>query len=153
MALSNPITWQNMCAEFSLNAATAVFPRDFYSKGGAPATGTLGFQDFVGRSNGSSAATYSAPGGTTQTSTVTDATATVIITANKAVTWTYTRTSGTLGTVSIASGASATSIEFDLSAPLNTTKSSTWSVSANDAGTITSWTVTLNATNDGQAGG
>jgi hypothetical protein len=54
MALSNPITWANLCTEFSLNPLTAVFPASFYGKGGAPASGTLGFQDFVGRSGGGS---------------------------------------------------------------------------------------------------
>lgn len=48
---SGVITWEDICAEFALNAASAVFPTDFYGLGGAPASGILGFQDFYGRSN------------------------------------------------------------------------------------------------------
>lgn len=153
MALSNPITWYNLCAEFGLNVQTAVFPRDFYSKGGAPASGTLGFQDFVGRSGGAGTS-YSSPNGSTLTDTETDNLSTVVISANKTVTWTYTMTSGTATgtTISVPSGSSANSIQFDLAAPIHTSKSVTWSVSANDGTATTSWTVTLNNTNDGLQG-
>lgn len=46
---SGTITLHQIAAEFSL-ANTAIFPSAFYGKGGAPASGTLRFSDFYGRS-------------------------------------------------------------------------------------------------------
>jgi len=46
---SGTITLAQIAAEFGL-ASTAIFPTAFYGKGGAPASGTLSFADFYGRS-------------------------------------------------------------------------------------------------------
>lgn len=46
---SGEITFAQICAEFGLNAATAVWPASFYGKGGAPSSGPLSFADFYGR--------------------------------------------------------------------------------------------------------
>lgn len=144
MALSNPITWNNMCTEFSLNPATAIWPASFYGKGGAPASGTLGFQDFVGRSSGAAftpmPGTYSysetgvAGGGPGASVTVTRA-------AGAAV-WTYTvgGTSAASVTKSIASGGSAASITFELPAQAHGSRSAVVTLTQG----ANSWTLNLN---------
>lgn len=142
MALANPITWQHLCAEFSLAENTAVFPRDFYSKGGAPSSGTLSFQDFVGRSGGSAftpmGGTYSdADSGTS----VGGLGSSYTITSNSGpVTWTWTKTSGSASASStISNGGSASSITFNLPGTTGTSSSATFTVSAGGQ----SWTVNL----------
>ena len=44
-------TWDQICAEFGMNPRTAVWPADFYGKGGVPSSGPLSFADFDGKSN------------------------------------------------------------------------------------------------------
>lgn len=51
LPLAPPITITQIAAEFSI-PATSIFPGAFYGLGGAPASGVLGFLDFLGRSAG-----------------------------------------------------------------------------------------------------
>lgn len=128
-----------MCLEFGLNPNTAVFPRDFYGKGGAPAAGALGFQDFVGRSGGVSGAVFAPVAGSYSDENAGSANYT--ISCNQAVVWTWSRTSGTSGGADIASGTSATSITVSVSATATISRSATFQIQASGQ----TWNVTLTA--------
>lgn len=142
MSIANPVTWNNMCAEFGLNPNTAVFPGNFYGKGGAPGSGTLGFQDFVGRSGGLGL-TYS-PAAGTYSNEQTGA-ASYTITCNQSVVWTWTRTSGTGGAITdqndaaFTSGGSATSLTVSISGTTTITRSATFSITSGG----NTWNITV----------
>lgn len=140
-----PISWTQICAEFGLNPATAVWPASFYGKGGAPGSGALSFADFLGRSaappvtfNPVAGNYYVDDGGISQT-------VNFAISASQAVVWTWTRT-GT-GTCNVVSGNSAVTITFTQTAGLND-RTGTFTVSANGQ----TWTVTLSTTGGGGGG-
>lgn len=140
-----PIDFNSICTEFGLAPATVVFPRDFYSKGGAPASGNLSFADFLGRS----AATFDEPPGTYS---VDDpghtGAASFTINASAAVVWNWTKVSGgPIVHASVASGSSATSITFSIAIGSGTA-SGQFAVSAGGE----SWTVNLSATAPGGGG-
>jgi hypothetical protein len=153
---SGTITWQQICAEFGLDPATAVWPTSFYGKGGAPAAGTLGFADFYGRANGG---TFTPPPGTYSYtdngySGGASVGASVTIFSNSgAVAWTWSKTGSTALTASLTTGSSGTQITFELppaTGTLNRTATVTLTVGGN------TWTLTLNATgldNGGFGGG
>lgn len=132
-----------MAAEFGLTAG-CVFPRDFYGKGGAPATGALHFSDFLGRS--ASAAFNPAPGTYNVGDPDKTASTSFTITSSTSVVWTWSKTGATQGTADVANGSSATQITFTVTAPINTTKGATFTVTAGGQ----SWTITLTA--DGTGG-
>lgn len=148
---SGTITWNQICTEFSLNPVTAVWPTNFYGKGGAPASGNLGFADFYGRSAGGAytpvPGTYTywddgaiggGPGGSA-----------LITSVSGSVAWSYT-ISGFAATSSISSGSSAASISF--SVPQGTgigvrTSTITLTQGAN------TWNLTVKATGADSGGG
>lgn len=134
MTIANPVTWTNLCAEFGLNPATAVFPQDFYGKGGAPSSGSLSFQDFVGRSG----MTFTpAPGDYTQGAPFNSG-ASWGINSSAAVTWSY-----DAGGASVSGGGTSTSITFSVlkSQEAFITVTATWS------GGSANWTVDLRGGN------
>lgn len=152
MALSNPITWANLCTEFSLNPLTAVWPASFYGKGGAPASGSLGFQDFVGRSGGGSytpaPGTYSyTDNGLTNGNPGSSVTVTSL---GGSVAWTWSFTGSASLSGSLTSGSSGASIAFNLPAAATT-------ASRSAAVTLTqganSWTLNLFSSGQGSPGG
>jgi hypothetical protein len=136
-----PISWNEICAEFGLNPATAVWPNDFYGKGGAPSSGILGFQDFLGRT----AVSFNPPAGTYAD----DAIGAVVftITSNVPATWTWSRT-GT-GTGSITSGSVASSITFEVNAGAGPQQQGIFTVSATAQGVTANYTITLTADSSG----
>jgi hypothetical protein len=152
MTIANPVTWSNLCTEFSLNPTTAVFPASFYGKGGAPASGTLGFQDFVGRSAG--AVSYTPNPGTysfTDNGAIgggTGASASITRTGGSAV-WTYTISGTNAGLVnaSISSGGSAANVTFSLSSNHISSANRSAQVVLSQAGNT--WTLNLFASGDG----
>lgn len=112
------------------------------------ASGAISMNDLRGKSN---AATYTPSGGTSGSPTAVFQTggpnSSTTITASRAVTWTYTRTSGSFGSANVTSGSSASSITFSITG--NNTfniRTSVWSVSANDGSTTKYWTVTVENT-------
>lgn len=66
---SGAISLSQIAAEFGL-ASNAAFPTAFYGKGGAPASGALGFSDFYGRSGGFSVSANSPVSGFGSGSTI-----------------------------------------------------------------------------------
>lgn len=134
-----PISWTQICAEFALTATTAVWPRDFYGKGGAPASGNLSFADFLGRSG----LTYSPNPGSYSDDEV--GTATYTVYASAAVVWTWSRTAGTAGAVTdqngaaFTSGGTANSLTFTISGTTTVARSSTFSVQSGG----NTWTITV----------
>jgi hypothetical protein len=68
---SGVISWEDICAEFSLDASTAIFPTNFYGLGGAPASGVLKFSDFYGRSASLISATSTSVTSTAASRTIT----------------------------------------------------------------------------------
>lgn len=148
---SGSISWQQICAEFSLNPATAVWPTNFYGKGGAPASGSLSFSDFYGRSGGG---TYTpAPGSYTYNDNGAvggGPGASAFITSNSgSVPWTYT-ISGFGATPSISSGSSATTISFSVPSATGTASRNS-TVTLNQGGNT--WTLTMHATGQDSGGG
>lgn len=148
---SGNINWNQICAEFSLNPATAVWPSSFYGKGGAPASGALSFSNFYGRSAGSAFTpmpgtySYNDNGVTTGGS---GASATVN-TSGASVVWTYTISGTNAGLVSatLASGGSATGISFNL--PANHTAQTARSATVTLSQGANTWTLNLTCTGDG----
>jgi len=105
---SGAISLFQVADEFGLPRDTA-FPAGFYGKGGAPSSGALGFSDFYGRSN----VTFTPDGGSVTDTQGGSVSATLL--CSEAATWTYSG-GGPGGSVSIISGASATSITFSVTA-------------------------------------
>jgi hypothetical protein len=69
------------------------------------------------------------------------------ITASRGVTWTHTRTGGSFGSANVATGGSASSITFSIDGNNTfTTRTSTFSVSADDGVSTKYWTVTVQNT-------
>jgi hypothetical protein len=153
MALSNPITWANLCTEFSLDPLTAVFPASFYGKGGAPATGVLSFQDFVGRSGGGS---YTPTPGTysyTDNGVTTGGPGSSVIVTSIAgsVPWTWSATGSTTNlSSSLASGSSGAGIQFDLPSATGIANRSV-AISLHQG--ANNWTLNLFSTGTGSPGG
>ncbi|MBV9842042.1 MAG: hypothetical protein JOY99_11050 [Sphingomonadaceae bacterium] len=102
---SGAISLNDIIAEFGLSAQ-AVFPRDFYGLGGAPASGALSLEDFYGRSH--VVPVFTPSGGSVSSSSAYAASYT--LSCSVAAIWTFSLPSGV--TASIASGASATSVTF-----------------------------------------
>jgi len=136
---SGTITLAQIAAEFGL-ASTAVFPTAFYGKGGAPASGTLRFSDFYGRSG----VTFNPVGGTyNQSDGGLSQAQSFTITATAAVVWTWSKT-GSAATCNVVSGNSATSITFTVGVGTSD-RSATFTVSAGGK----NWTITISTTGDG----
>lgn len=103
---SGTITIQQIAAEFGL-AATAVFPGAFYGKGGAPASGTLSFADFYGRSGASVVVGNQVPSSQSLEGTLGSCTfspSSVSVTGAGSVTYTWSIVSPSGGTWTINSG-------------------------------------------------
>lgn len=114
-------------------------------------TGAIALSNLYGKS-ALTAATYTPNGGTSGSPAEVygdgGPNANASISASRAVTWTYTRTSGSFGAANVTSGSSASSITFSING--NNTfevRTSVWSVSANDGISTKYWTVTV--TNSG----
>lgn len=134
MTIANPVTWTNLCAEFGLTPSTAVFPRDFYGKGGAPSSGSLSFQDFVGRSG----LTFTPGPGSYFKQGPFNSPGSMGVSANQAVVWTYTK-DGTIN-ASQASGISSTGINFSTT---DKTTQGNISLTATYGGQSYFWDITL----------
>lgn len=151
---SGTITWQQICTEFSLDPSTAVWPTNFYGKGGAPASGALSFADFYGRSAGAGSFTP-VPGSYTYqdngTSTGTGIGASVSVASNTgAVTWTWSATGSAALIASLTSGSSGVGITFQLPSAAGTTNRQAVVTLTSGANT---WTLTLKASGEGNFGG
>ena len=120
----------------------------YYTSSAGPFTfssGTIGFADFYGTQLASSGGVFTPASGLVDDSDDLFATVTVLCTLSAS--WTWTRTSGTFGSVNLgtASGgtASATGITFTLSTS-GTPRFTRWSLSATSGSTSSSWTIELN---------
>lgn len=136
-----PLSIAQIVTEFGI-ATPAVFPRDFYGKGGAPATGALSFSDFLGRSNVAFSPTpgdYSASG---------SGSAGFTVDASVPVVWTFTKDATV--TASVASGATGTEITFTITAT-GVEKTGNVTLTATLNGSTFEWTISLDAT--GRIGG
>lgn len=121
--------------------------------GAVPTSGALALSKFYGTVKGP---IFTPDGGTSAGSAVaignsgfTNTNRT--ISSNIPVVWTWTRTYGTVGSVSVASGGTAASITFNVNSSLPQT--TVWSVSATGNGTTRYWTVTLSVEGNGGGGG
>lgn len=151
---SGAISFFQICDEFGL-PHTAVFPRDFYGKGGAPGAGTLSFADFYGRSS----VTFDLAPGNYSATDVDFIGMSIIASVPVVWTWTKTPSLGRGSSATPASGGSAT--EFDCSCQSlagahfsdpTQPNGATFNVTATVGGQQYNWTITLNCTG-GTAGG
>ena len=120
----------------------------YYTSSAGPFTfssGTIGFADFYGTQLASSGGVFTPASGLVDDADDLFATVTVLCTLSAS--WTWTRTSGTFGSVNLgtASGgtASATGITFTLSTS-GAPRFTRWSLSATSGSTSSSWTIELN---------
>jgi len=105
---SGTITLAQIAAEFGL-ASTAVFPGAFYGKGGAPASGTLRFSDFYGRSAapvvvGNITPSLQDTTGTTAAKTFSASSLTVTGAGSVTYTWSFVSVAGGTWTVNSGQG-------------------------------------------------
>jgi hypothetical protein len=146
---SPPISITQINAEFGI-AVGAVWPAAYYGKGGAPSSGALSFADFLGRSSG---AIYTPAPGSYQD--VETGHAEFTISADRAVTWTWSRTTGTSGTVTdqngttFTSGGTATSLTFGINGTTSITRAATFSVQSGGK----SWTIYVEGDSTSGSGG
>jgi hypothetical protein len=120
----------------------------YYTSSAGPFTfssGLIDFDDFYGTRLTSAGGTFTPASGLVEDTGGTFVS--TIITCTQSATWTWTRTSGSFGSVDLgaASGgtASASSIQFSLSGPSFTTRFTRWSLSATSGSTSSTWTVEL----------
>lgn len=130
---------------YNLNAYRGT---QYYTSSAGPFTfssGTITFADFYGTQLASSGGVFTPASGLVDDADTSFATVTVLCTLSAS--WTWTRTSGTFGSVNLgtASGgtASATGITFNLSTS-GTPRFTRWSLSATSGSTSSSWTIELN---------
>ena len=119
----------------------------YYTSSAGPFTfssGTITFADFYGTQLASSGGVFTPASGLVDDADTSFATVTVLCTLSAS--WTWTRTSGTFGSVNLgtASGgtASATGLTFTLST-FGAPRFTRWSLSATSGSTSSSWTIEL----------
>lgn len=109
-------------------------------------SGAISLSSLYGKSNATG--TFSPDGGTSSGSPValsdeqTGLPASLTISCSASATWTWTRTSS-VGSASVASGGSATSITFSVTLPPSGSRTGTWTVSATSGGNTRYWTVSV----------
>ena len=124
-----------------MNATTAVWPNNFYGKGGAPGSGALSFSDFFGRSGVPSGPSFTPAPGSYSANGATSASFSV--SASENVVWNYTTSGGVVG--SPASGSSVIAVTFTLSTTTNP-KSGVATLSCTVGGITYNWNITLDVT-------
>jgi len=133
---SGPLPMSAFAAEYGVAANTPL--SGYKGKPGIPNSNPVSFSAFYGKSN----VTFTPDGG--NVSTAATGSASAIVTCNQPAVWTYTG-GGSGGTVSIASGATSTSITFTVVATGIPDVTRTWSLTGVSNGVTRNFSVSVTA--------
>ena len=156
---SGAISINDINAEFALgNNLNAYRGVTWYTDAGGSGTfssGAISMNEFYSKRKTAPGGTFTPAGSTSSGSrTVVSgyayaSTASVTITCTQSATWTYSRTSGTVGSANVTSGNSATSITFSMAAGSAVFRYSAWTLDATSGSNTRYFEIQLTTENDG----